>query len=159
LQSFVSDLRHTLREFRARPTFTATAVLSLALGVGATTAVFSVIYAVLINPYPYRDAEHIVEIHLLDPQGNDRVTGYSGPEIAQLRQLKSFDGVVAMASRNLVTTDGNLPEDVRALSISADFPNYLGVPCKILPANLALASPRPAIYNANGPHAIGIPPH
>jgi putative ABC transport system permease protein len=128
LQSFVSDLRHTFREFRARPTFTATAVLSLALGVGATTAVFSVIYAVLINPYPYRDTERIVEIHLLDPQGNDRVTGYSGPEIAQLRQLKSFDGIVAMASRNLVTTDGNLPEDVRALSISADFPNYLGVP-------------------------------
>jgi putative ABC transport system permease protein len=72
-----------------------------------------------------------MEIHLLDPQGNDRVTGYSGPKIAQLRQLKSFESVAAMHGRNLTTTDGDLPEDVRSLSISPESPNHWGVPAML----------------------------
>ena len=52
MHSLFSDLRYALRELRQRPGFTLTAVLSLALGIGATSAVFSVIYAVLINPFP-----------------------------------------------------------------------------------------------------------
>ena len=52
MESIAADLRYSLRELRKRPTFTITAILSLALGIGATTAVFSVIYAVLINPFP-----------------------------------------------------------------------------------------------------------
>ena len=124
----LSDLRHSLREFRKRPALTATAVLSLALGIGATTAVFSVIYAVLVNPFPYRDANRLTIIHLLDPQGNERITGYTGPEIAQLRQLKSFESVVALQQANPTTTDGDLPEDVRCLLISPNDPNHFGVP-------------------------------
>ena len=53
MHSLASDLRYAARELRRRPGFTLTAVLSLALGVGATSAVFSVVYAVLINPFPY----------------------------------------------------------------------------------------------------------
>jgi putative ABC transport system permease protein len=128
MQSLISDLRYSMRELRKRPGFTLTATLSLALGIGATSAVFSVVYAVLLNPYPYRDPDRIMEIHLLDSQGNDRVTGYSGPEIAQLRQLKSFESVVALQGWNLTTTDGDLPEDVRTLSISPESPNHWGVP-------------------------------
>jgi putative ABC transport system permease protein len=124
MQSLVSDLRYSARELRKRPGFTLTAVLSLALGIGATTAVFSVIYAVLINPFPYPDANRLMEIHLLDSQGNDRVTGYTGPEIAELRRVKSFESVVPFQYGHLTTTDGDLPEDVRALSISPDSPNH-----------------------------------
>jgi putative ABC transport system permease protein len=127
MEFFLHDLRHSLRELRNRPAFTLTAILSLTLGIGATSAVFSVIYAVLINPYPYTGAARIVEIHLLEPQGNDRVTGYSGPEIAQLRQLKSFESVVGIHEWNLTTTDGDLPEDIRSVSISPDYPNHWGV--------------------------------
>jgi putative ABC transport system permease protein len=128
MESLAADLRHSLRECRKRPAFALTAVLSLALGIGATSAIFSVIYAVLIDPYPYPAADRIMEIHLLDQDGNDRVTGYTGPEIAQLRRLKSVEGVVAMEYRNLTTTDGNLPEDVRSISISPESPNHWGVP-------------------------------
>ncbi|HEX4380453.1 MAG TPA: ABC transporter permease, partial [Candidatus Acidoferrum sp.] len=131
MNSFTTDLRHAIREFRKRPALTLTAVLSLALGIGATTAVFSVIYAVLINPYPYRDANRLTIIQLLDPQGNERITGYSGPEIAQLRQLKSFESVVALQQSNPTTTDGDLPEDVRCLLISAESPNHFGVPAML----------------------------
>jgi len=92
MEALIGELRYTLRELRKRPTFTATAIVSLALGIGATTAVFSVIYAVLINPFPYRGAERIFEIHILDMNSADldRSTNYSGADAAQLRQLKSF---------------------------------------------------------------------
>jgi len=53
MQSLLSDLRYSARDLRKRPSFALTAVLSLALGIGATSAVFSVIYAVLIDPFPY----------------------------------------------------------------------------------------------------------
>jgi len=53
MHSFLSDLRFTARELRKRPTFALTAILSLGLGIAATSAVFSVIYAVLIDPFPY----------------------------------------------------------------------------------------------------------
>ena len=125
-----ADLRHSFREFRKRPALTLTAILSLALGIGATTAVFSVIYAVLINPYPYRGANRIVQINLLDSErpGLERWTGYTGPQADQFRHLKSFESVVPIQGWNLTTTDGDLPEDVRCLSIWPGAPNHWGVP-------------------------------
>ena len=62
MQSLWTDLRFAARELWKRPGFTLTAVLSLALGIGATSAVFSVIYAVLIAPFPYPGADRIVEL-------------------------------------------------------------------------------------------------
>ena len=69
MPSLASDLKYAAREMRRRPGFTLTAVLSLALGVGATTAVFSVIYAVLINPFPYGGADRMGRAQ---PQGQGR---------------------------------------------------------------------------------------
>ena len=60
IRSLTSDLRYSAREFRRRPYFTLTAIMSLALGIGGTSAVFSVIYAVLINPFPYPGADRMV---------------------------------------------------------------------------------------------------
>ncbi len=57
MQTFIPDLRYSLRQMLKNPGFTFTAVISLALGIGATTAVFSVVYAALINPYPYPSAD------------------------------------------------------------------------------------------------------
>jgi predicted permease len=122
-----ADLRYSLRELRKRPAFTITSILSLALGIGATTAVFSVIYAVLINPFPYRDANRLTAIQLFDQQGNFHPMGYSGPEIAQLRNLKSFESVIALQTSNPTITDGDLPEDVRVLLVQPDYPNHFGV--------------------------------
>ncbi len=128
MQSLLSDLRYAVRELRKRPGFTLTAVLSLALGIGATSAVFSVIYAVLIDPFPYPGADRIVEVRLVDKTGNDRhYIGFSGPQIDQLRQAKSLEDVTAMDWWNLTTTDGDLPEDVRAMYISPNAPSHWGI--------------------------------
>jgi predicted permease len=128
MQSLMSDLRYTARELRKRPGFTLTAVLSLALGVGATSAVFSVIYAVLIDPFPYPGSDRIMEVRLVDKAGHDRFTGLSGPQIDQLRQATSLESVVGMDWWNLTTTDGDLPEDVQSVHISPESPNHWGIP-------------------------------
>jgi len=127
MQSLLSDLRYAVRELRKRPGFTLTAVLSLALGIGATSAVFSVIYAVLIDPFPYPGSDRIVELRLVDKGGTDRFVGLSGPQMDQLRQTKSLEDVTAMDWWNLTTTDGDLPEDVQAMYISPNAPNHWGI--------------------------------
>jgi predicted permease len=126
MQSLLSDLQYAARELRKRPGFVLTAVLSLALGIGATSAVFSVIYAVLIDPFPYPGAERITEPRLLDKGGNQRFVGLSGPQLDQLRNTRSVESVVALDGWNLTTTDGDLPEDVNASYISPNAPHHWG---------------------------------
>ena len=127
MQSLLSDLRYAARELRKRPGFTLTAVLSLALGIGATSAVFSVIYAVLIDPFPYPGSDRIVELRLVDKSGNDRFAGPNGQQAAQLRQAKSIQSVSLMDWWNLTTTDGDLPEDVQAMYIDPNAPSHWGI--------------------------------
>jgi putative ABC transport system permease protein len=127
MRSLFSDLQYSARELRKRPGFVLTAVLSLALGIGATSAVFSVIYAVLIDPFPYPGADRMMEIRLLDKNGNTRYTGFNGPQIQQLRQAKTVESVVGMDYWNLTTTDGDIPEDVQTNYITPDYPNHWGM--------------------------------
>ena len=111
MESLWSDLRYAWRELRKRPGFALTAILSLALGIGATSAVFSVVYAVLIDPFPYPGSDRLMEIRLRDKAGHDRFAGVNGPQLEQLRQCKSLESVVGMDGWNLTTTDGDVPED------------------------------------------------
>jgi putative ABC transport system permease protein len=127
MQSILSDLQYSARELRKRPGFVLTAVLSLALGIGATSAVFSVIYAVLIDPFPYPNSERMVEFRLLDKSGNIRYTGFNGPQIQQLRQAKSVESAVGLDGWNLTTTDGDIPEDVQTSYLTPNAPNHWGV--------------------------------
>jgi putative ABC transport system permease protein len=126
MNSFLFDLRFTLRELRRRPTFTLTAILSLALGIAATSAVFSVIYAVLIDPFPYPGSDRLMELSMLDAAGHDRYSGLNGPQLQLLRQAKSVESIAGMDYWNLTTTDGDLPEDVKTSYLSPDDPNHWG---------------------------------
>jgi predicted permease len=128
MQSSWSDLRYGIRELRRRPAFALTAILSLGLGIGATSALFSVVYAVLIDPFPYPGYDRLVELRLKDKAGHERFAGISGPEADILRKTKSIQDVVLMDSWNLTTTDGDTPEDVRAMYVSPNAPNHWGIP-------------------------------
>jgi predicted permease len=128
MPTLLPDLRFAARELRKRPGFTLTAILSLALGIGATSAVFSVIYAVLIDPFPYPGYDRLVELRLKDKAGNDRFSGVNGPQLDQLRKAKSVESIVAMDGWNLTTTDGDVPEDVNAMYLSANDPSHWGIP-------------------------------
>jgi hypothetical protein len=122
------DVEFTVRLLRKSPGFALTAILSLALGIGATTAVFSVVYAVLVNPYPYRDSDRLVYIQLRDKAGNERGMGYSAAQVRQLRQVDAVESVIPMNDWSLTTTDGDLPEDVEAIYIGLNGMAPLGVP-------------------------------
>src|SRR6476660_2259496 len=127
MQSLLSDLRFAFRELRKRPGFTLTAILSLALGIGATSAVFSVIYAVLIDPFPYPGYERMMELRLKDKAGHDRFGGLSASQADILRQTKSLEDIVLMDGWNLTTTDGDVPEDAEGMYLSPNSPNHWGM--------------------------------
>jgi predicted permease len=118
---------HFLRQLRKNPGFAFTAILSLALGIGATTAVFSVVYAVLINPYPYRDPSQLAYIAMRDKAGNDRGAGYTVSQVRQLRQVNALESILPMNDWSLTTTDGDLPEDAEALYMTPNGMAHLGV--------------------------------
>ncbi len=124
----LADLRYASRELRRSPGFALTAVLSLALGIGATSAVFSVVYGVLINPFPYVGADRMMQLALRDTAGRFRYAGMTGAQLEQLRQAKTVESVVGEDGWNLTTTDGDIPEDVVASYVSPNAPNHWGVP-------------------------------
>lgn len=80
----IQDVCYCLRQLRRSPGFALTAVFSLALGIGATTAVFSVVYAALIKPYPYRSVERIVRLTAEDKARAGDWIDLSGPQIQQV---------------------------------------------------------------------------
>ena len=128
MSSVIADLHYATRELRRRPGFALTAVLSLALGIGATSAVFSVVYGVLINPFPYVGADRMMQLSLIDKAGRFRYPGMTGAQLEQLRQARTVESVVGEDGWNLTTTDGDIPEDVSAAYISPNAPNHWGVP-------------------------------
>jgi putative ABC transport system permease protein len=122
------DFQYAFRQLRKSPGFALTAILSLALGIGATTAVFSVMYGVLLNPYPYRDPERLVHLVLKDRAGREHWPGFSGPQLQRLEAARSVDNLSAEDEWNLTTTGDGLPEDVVAIYFSGSAFRHFGVP-------------------------------
>jgi predicted permease len=128
MQSLFQDLRYSLRQLIHSPGFSLTAVMSLALGIGATTAVFSVVYAALIHPYPYPEADRIVRLTVEGKAGQDQGVSLNSPQIQQLRQSPAVDSLVAMDDWSLTLTGHDLPENVEAIYLTSNGFNFLGVP-------------------------------
>jgi predicted permease len=126
--NFWQDVRYALRIFAKTPGFTLTTLLSIALGIGATTAVFSVIHAVLISPYPYSGADRMVRVHAEDRAGTPRNFFLTGPQLRDFQQLHSVDSALGQANWELTTTGTDLPEDVRAVFLTPNASSYFGVP-------------------------------
>ena len=93
------DLRYAMRQLAKSPSFAIVATLSLALGIGATTAVFSVIHGILIDPYPYKDNARMVHPVLYNEKGVVTFLSVTGPELEQVRQAirrRRFQPVVRL---------------------------------------------------------------
>jgi putative ABC transport system permease protein len=128
VEGFFQDIRYGLRQLRKSPGFALIAVLSLAIGIGATTAMFSIVYATLLHPYPFRDWERLATLTVNDASGNVRWPGLNGAQLAQLRQARSVEEVVAFRGESLTITAGDLPEDVGAVYWTTNAGKYFGVP-------------------------------
>jgi len=90
-----------------------TAILSLTLGIGATVSVFSIIYAVLMNPWPYQGADRIASIMLLDKSDKGQDYGLNGLQTRELAKAHSLEYVIAFNGWNLTITGSDVPEGHR----------------------------------------------
>ena len=125
--SLIHDLRVSLRSLRKRPGFTVVVVLTLALGIGAPTAIFSLVSGVLLRPLPYQDPGRVVMVWQRAP-----VWGRVGVSPANFldwrQQNEAFEDMAAIAGATVNLTGTDEPERLRGRRVSASFFPILGVP-------------------------------
>lgn len=104
--SMVSDFRYGLRLLRKSPGFAAVAILTLALGIGANTAIFSVVYAVLLKPLPYRQPDQLFNIFQAQPAEGIPIDGWSYPNFEELQNQNHTFGEMAGTQHHQLTLTG-----------------------------------------------------
>jgi putative ABC transport system permease protein len=125
LETLAQDLRYGARMLRRKPTFTVVAILTLALGVGANTAIFSIVNAVLLRPLPYRDPGGLVRIYFNNPGIGMRDVASSVPELDDLRTRAGvFEDVTALGGGSVNLTGAKEPE---RLEFVVSYPNYFSM--------------------------------
>jgi putative ABC transport system permease protein len=129
VETFIKDLKHSLRMFLQSPGFTLAAVAALALGIGANTAIFSVVNAVILKPLTYPDPDRIVQFWLTSPQGSG--PGASVPKFNLWKeQTRVFQDVSAydFGGPGLNLTGGTYPEQIKGIHVTADYFRLFGAP-------------------------------
>ena len=127
-EQFVQDLRYGGRALRKNPGFTAIAVLTLALGIGANTAIFSVVNTVLLQPLPYQDPDRLVMVWEDDTKGGyPRDTPAAANYIDWRDQNQVFEGMAALADQSYNLTGIGDPERLEGRQVSASLFPLLGV--------------------------------
>jgi len=123
------DIRYGLRGLRRNPGFAAVAVLSLALGIGATTAMFSLIYAVLLHPFPYADADRITYLFGFNEKHPDAFTfiSLSKAQFDELRLAAPVDSVLGFNPTGVEITGGAFPEEIAGTYVTENAGAFLGV--------------------------------
>src|SRR4051812_45656667 len=123
------DIRYALRMLAKNPAFTIVAVIALALGIGANSAIFSVVNAVLLRPLPFKHPEQLVMVwenaaHLGFPRNTPSPANF----LDWQKQAQSFTGMAAMAERSFNLTGAGEPERLEGRRVSANLFDLLGVP-------------------------------
>jgi putative ABC transport system permease protein len=128
MESLWQDLRYALRVLIKSPGFTIVAILALALGIGANSAIFSVVNAVLLEPLPYKNADGILHISALNTARGVNGTPYSyGRMVHMQEQARSFEILAAYANDGFtLTTDGE-PEQIQSSRVTSNLFTLLGV--------------------------------
>ena len=129
--TFLQDVRFSLRQLFKNPGFSLTAVISLALGIGATTAVFSVIYAIMADPYPYAASDRMMHMRMFDNAGQQEGFGLTGPQWEEIRKSPVVEDAFATDDWSLTVTGRDLPEDVQGVYVTSNTFEYMGVPAAL----------------------------
>src|SRR6202040_1831049 len=127
MRPLLQDVRYAFRQFLKSPGFAASAVLSLMLGIGATTAIFSVVYGVLLDPYPYKDAKRMVHGELRDKNGRGPLLIVNGTQAAEVRKAASVDDVFLQDEKRENLTGERFPVSVNVGLYSPNMFEYMGV--------------------------------
>ena len=124
------DIGYALRTLRKAPGFAIVSVLTLALGIGASTAIFSVIDNILMEPFPYRDANRLVSVQIHDTERNEQGgrASFSGPEFLEyVEQNHSFDGAIADAGIDVLYTRKEGTENYRGELVTPGTFEFFGL--------------------------------
>src|SRR3954451_22905118 len=127
MNGFLQDIRYALRQLSKKPGFTAVAVVTLAVGIGANTAIFSVVNAVLLKPLTYPDPDRIVQFLLTSPQGSG--PGASVTKVNVWReQIGVYGNIRAydFGGLGLNLAGGSYPEQVKGLHVTAIYFKLFG---------------------------------
>ncbi len=129
MSSLLQDLRYAVRNLGKAPGFAGVAVLTLALGIGATTAIFSLVYGVMLRPLPFPQPDQLVTVwELPDPADPDQLRLVSPANLTDFReQSDSFEALAAMVVRVVNLTGRGEPERLTGLVVSPNFFEVLGV--------------------------------
>jgi putative ABC transport system permease protein len=128
VENLLMDIRYGLRSLRKNPGFTAAAVLTLALGIGANTALFSVIDAVLLRPLPFHDPGRLVAVNSVDLRHPSSTGEVSYPAFLDWRsQSQAFEAMSVWNPSSFTYTGGDQPESVAGAVVSANLFSMLGV--------------------------------
>jgi predicted permease len=125
------DIRYGFRGLRRNPGFATVAVLSLALGIGATTAMFSLIYAVLLHPFPYDGADRIMNLFGVDDRHPDQVQvvflALGKAQLDEMRLAAPVESVLGFSPADAEITGGALPEDIKGYYLTENAGTFFGV--------------------------------
>src|SRR5580658_3938941 len=126
VETLAQDLRYGWRTLLKSPGFAAAALFTLALGIGANTAIFSVVYGVLLQPLPFRDAARLVLLHETTPRVGDVSVSY--PNFQDWRaQSHTFSEMAAVTNVGFNMTGASQPENIGGLAVSPNFLSMAGV--------------------------------
>ena len=128
MAAFLHDIRYAFRLLRKRPGWAAVSIVTLALGIGANTAIFSVVNAVLIRPLPYREPARLVLVWTTFGHSKQSRAPASAPELLELRaRSRLFDGFAGIWVGSATLTGDGRPEQLKAASVTSNFFSLLGV--------------------------------
>jgi putative ABC transport system permease protein len=150
LERLRQDLRFGARNLARTPGVTAIAVLSLALGIMATTAIYSVIHGVIVDPFPYRDVDRLMSVRVRDLGSPRGQTGYSTDQFLEIAERSTiFDGVIASTISDVLWTGDGEPQRLRGNYVTTHTFQVMGVPPllgrAIAPADGAPGAPDVAV--------------
>ncbi len=128
METLLQDIRYGARVLARQKGFTAVAVITLALGIGANTAIFSVVNELLLRPLPYRDADRVVMLWEVTPSGRHMNTTSRANFREWRAQGSSFESVAAFSDQRLNLTGAGEPEEVAVQLATPDLFKVLGVP-------------------------------
>ncbi|MCA1560132.1 MAG: ABC transporter permease [Acidobacteria bacterium] len=127
MDALVQDLRFALRSLSKQPVFTAIAVLTMSLGIGVNSAIFTVVNAVVLQPLPFRDADQLVRVRSDAPGLGATDIGMSAPELFDLRDCSGiFEQIAGIYPIDANLTEVDSPERVEVLLVSPSYFSVLG---------------------------------
>lgn len=127
LEDAASDVRYAVRTLARMPAFTALAVLTVAVGIGAVTVIYTVLHAVLLDPLPYPDSDRLVNVRIESPSGQVRNTFSAGEFDAFRAHGQAFEDVVGTGWRSMLLTLGERVEPVRGVQVTPNFFKFMGL--------------------------------